>query len=194
MSLSPKREGRLTASSFAAAIGLNPYMSKQKLFRELTNVDPKFQGNEMTAWGNDHEQDAVNRYEAEYGVILSNTGDAQDFIICTANDWIGCTPDGFNDEIVTEFKCPFSLRVYPEIPAYYMPQVQGQMAIAKKQLSHFACWTPDDFGVWEVKFNQEYWEIELSLLKKFYGEWKSGEQPARGKKPVMPDVIITRIY
>jgi len=194
MSLSPERKGRLTASVFAAAIGLNPYMSRQKLFRQLEGIDAPFQGNEMTQWGNDHEQDAVDAYESEFGVILSNAGNDQKFIICSDNDWIGCTPDGFNGDIVTEFKCPYSMNLYPDIPAYYMPQIQGQLGITKNKISHFACWTPENLGVWEVEFDQEYWEYELALLNNFYIQWKNKEQPARAKKPVMPQININRIY
>jgi len=194
VSLSPHRAGRLTASVFAAAIGLNPYMTRQKLYRELTGIDERFMGNEATQWGIDHEQDAVDQYEAEFGVILDKSGADQQFIICSDNGWMGCTPDGFHNDTLIEIKCPHSLNLYPDVPAHYMPQVQGQMAIANKHECHFICWTPDDFAVWEVEFHREYWEQELELLAKFYEQWKADEQPPRSSKPVMPDVKTNRIY
>ncbi len=139
MSLSPKRSGRLTASNFAAAMGLNPYMSRQKLYRQLMGLEPKFEGNEMTQWGQDHEQDAVDAYEAEMGVICTNTGENQKFVIPPDLDWLGCTPDGFTQKGLVEFKCPYSQELYQNVPGYYMPQIQGQMLITGMLVCDFVC-------------------------------------------------------
>ena len=58
MTLSPERNGRLTASLFASAIGIG-YDSRQKLWRQLTGREERFQGNAHTQWGSDHEKDAI---------------------------------------------------------------------------------------------------------------------------------------
>jgi len=194
MALSTKRKGRLTASNFAAAMGLNPYMSRQKLFRQFEGLEPRFEGNDMTEYGNLHESDAVDAYEAISGDILSNAGDDQKFIIHPKHDWLGCTPDGFvSDTHIVEFKCPYSQKLYELVPAYYMPQIQGQMAIIGADACDFVCWTPFEIAVWKVYFNEEYWGKELGLLDKFYKSWKSGEEPKRAKKPIMPEIKAERI-
>jgi putative phage-type endonuclease len=197
MSLDPRREGRLTASNFGAAIGINPYMSRQKLFRTLKGREPKFEGNEMTEWGNLHEMTAVNAYEADQGVTVLKSGNGQEFVIGVEHDWMGCTPDGFAmDDKIVEVKCPWS-KMYSEIPAYYMAQIQGQMAITGEKSCDFVVWFLEDkegdtadaeLAVWRVEFSEEYWAVELELLKKFWASVQADEEPKRSKKPVMPDV------
>ncbi len=195
MSLPLERKGRLTASNFAAAMGLNPYMSRQKLYRQLMGLEPKFEGNEMTQWGQDHEQDAVDAYEAEMGVICTKTGDEQEFVIRgePALDWMGCTPDGYNGRRLIECKCPYSQNLYDSIPDYYMPQIQGQMTITGCGECDFVCWTPNDLAVWRVYFDETYSELMVTELLSFYETWKAGKEPKRTKKPVMPEVKIERI-
>jgi hypothetical protein len=75
-----------------------------------------------------------------------------------------------------------------------MPQIMGQMAITGLTKCHFVCWTPDDLAIWEVEFNQEYWDIELECLKKFWQSWQDNVEPKRSKKPAMPDIVKNRIY
>jgi hypothetical protein len=74
--LSPKREGRLTASIFASAIGIG-YDSRQKLWRQLTGREDRFAGNEATQWGNDCELLAIDAYEALTGNLVECAGDNQ---------------------------------------------------------------------------------------------------------------------
>jgi uracil-DNA glycosylase len=193
MSLSPERNGRLTASNFAAAMGVNPYMSRQKLYRQLTGIDEPFTGNQATEWGQAHEVDAIDAYEAEFGVILDKSLDDQEFVIHPDNDWLGATVDGFNGAAVIEAKCPYSLRLYDDVPEHYMPQIQGQMEITGRDVCHFICWTPDEFAVWEVVHRKDYIEAMIALLDRFYKSWKAGEEPRRAKKPILPKVTTARI-
>lgn len=191
MSLSPERKGRLTASIFASAIGIG-YDSRQKLWRQLTGREEAFAGNDATQWGSDHEQFAIDRYEAVTGNIVECGGNGQSFVIL--NDWIGCTPDGVvNGEINIEAKCPFSMRIYGCIPAHYMAQVQGQMAITGFNQTHFIVWTPEDFEVYEVGFNKEYWLHMYELLAEFRQYLLDDLEPKRKKKPVLPAIEYTRI-
>jgi putative phage-type endonuclease len=188
VSLSPKRAGRLTASVFANAMGIG-YDSRQKLFRTLTGREERFQGNAATEWGSANEQNAIDRYEVETGNLVESAGDRQSFIIHPDHDWLGCTPDGYvNNEIVIEAKCPASMSVYGKIPDHYMPQVQGQMAITKTKQAHFIVWTPEDFEVYEVHFDEDYWAEAFTLLKEFYDYWQADEEPKRKKKPILPTV------
>jgi putative phage-type endonuclease len=191
MSLSPERAGRLTASVFASAIGIG-YDSRQKLWRQLTGREEAFAGNEATQWGQDHEQFAIDEYEYVTGNIVQNSGDRQVFVM--ADDWLGCTPDGIVDnKINVEVKCPFSLRQYFTVPAHYMPQIQGQMAITGTKLTHFICWTPDDIEVYEVSFNVSYWQQCLELLTEFWEHVKTDTEPKRKKKPTLLNVTFKRL-
>jgi len=192
MSLSPKREGRITASVFASAMGIG-YDSRQKLWRTIKGLEPKFEGNAATEWGSEHEQDAIDRYEIETGNLVWSCGDNQGFVIDQDHDWLGCTPDGYTEDAVIEVKCPASLRLYGKIPDHYMPQVQGQMMICDFDTAHFVVWTPDDFEVYEVAKDAEYIAEMLDLLIEFKQYVDSDTEPKRKKKPILPKVTYEKI-
>ena len=190
--LSPKREGRITGSVFASAMGIG-YDSRQKLWRTIKGLEPKFEGNAATEWGSEHEKDAIDQYEIETGHIVTNGGDKQQFVISKEYDWLGCTPDGEVGDIVIEAKCPASLNLYGKVPDHYMAQVQGQMFICEKPKCHFVVWTPLDFEVYEVHRSEEYIKQMLDLLKEFKEYIDSDTEPKRRKKPVLPEVTYRKI-
>jgi putative phage-type endonuclease len=193
MSLSPEREGRLTASVFASAIGIG-YDSRQKLWRQLTGREEKFAGNSATEWGSDNEHHAITAYEVATGDIVQSAGGKQGFVISASHDWLGCTPDGYvGSDIVVEAKCPASMNLYGRVPDNYMPQVQGQMFITGRKLGHFVCWTPESLEVHEVPFDEEYWHVCIFALSEFYSCWKSDLEPPKRKKPILPTVNYVRI-
>ena len=204
MALDPRRKGRLTASNFGAAIGINPYMSRQKLFRTIKGLEPKFTGNEMTEWGNTHEITAVDAYEADQGVLTTKSGDEQEFVIDTVFDWMGCTPDGFtSSDRLIEVKCPW-VKMYPDIPVYYMAQIQGQMAITLTNECDFVVWYMADkeetdlskaeLAVWRVKFSDDYWQAMVLLLEDFWQSVQDDVEPKKRKKPVMPTVEYELLF
>ncbi len=196
MSLSPKRAGRLTASSFANAIGIG-YDSRQKLWRRITGREPRFEGNAATQWGSDNEINAIRQYEVATGEIVQSAGDKQGFFIHPQHDWLGATPDGFvtfsDKQIVIEAKCPASMQLYGKVPDHYMPQIQGQMAITDKPAAHFICWTPDAFEVFYVPADAEYWQQCLELLTEFWACVQQDIEPPKRKKPILPPAIYTRL-
>ncbi len=192
MSLSPKRAGKLTASNFANAIGIG-YDSRQKLWRQLTGREEPFQGNAATEWGVAHERDAIRQYQVVTGELVDTSGQSQEFFIHSVLDWLGCTPDGFAGQTVIEAKCPASLQAYGKVPDHYMPQLQGQMAITGKSLAHFICWTPDEFEVWEVPADAEYWRECLELLTEFWVCVKDNTEPPKRKKPTLPIVEYRKL-
>ena len=196
LSLSPERAGRLTASVFANAIGIG-YDSRQKLWRQLTGREEKFQGNAATEWGAANEKNAIRQYQVVTGELVDRGGQNQEFFIHPVLDWLGCTPDGFvckgQMSIVLEAKCPSSTKLYGKVPDHYMPQLQGQMAITGKSLAHFVCWTPYDFEVWEVPADQEYWQQCLKLLTEFWLCVKENREPPKRKKPTLPTVEYRKI-
>lgn len=196
MTLSPQRAGRLTASVFANAIGIG-YDSRQKLWRQLTGREERFQGNAATQWGSDNEVNAIRQYEIMTGNLVENAFNGQEFVIHPEHDWLGCTPDGIVwdhlEKIVIEAKCPASMNLYGEVPAHYMPQVQGQMRITDSDLAHFVCWTPEGFEAFEVSRNEEYWQECFALLSEFWDCIKKDEEPKKRKKPTLPTVNYRKI-
>jgi len=189
MSLSPEREGRLTASTFASAMGINKYQTRQKLYRQILKIDPRFDGNEMTQWGEDNEQNCCDGYELNQSVIVYHSGKNQKFRKHPNHDWLGCTPDGFTDDRLVEFKCPYN-KMYDTAPAHYVAQIMGQMAITGMAQADLVAWTPEELRIWRIDFSQEYWDMQLGLLQDFWQCVKDKEEPKRRKKPTMPSVEI----
>lgn len=187
MTLSPEREGRLTGSVWAAAMGINPHQSRQALYRQLKGIDEPFTGNEATEYGNANEPNAVDAYEAHQGVIVQKSGERQAFVIHPEYDWLGCTPDGHTEQRLVEFKCPY-YKMYDEPPAYYIAQTIGQMACTGFTECDLAAWSPDELKIWRIEFSAEYWDQMLALLILFWQDVQNGVEPKRRKKPVMADV------
>mgnify|MGYP003640894108 CR=1 FL=1 len=180
MSLDPRRAGRLTASMVGAAIGVNKFCSRQKAWR-LAVGQEVFEGNEMTAWGNDHESEACKQYEVETGEIVQQSLGNQ--IFYTFEDWLGATPDGKTNNFLIEFKCPFSQKIPDEVPPHYMAQVQVGMKITNRLIAHLCYWTPQQFLIFSVERDVDYYEQILPLMKDFYSDMQKEDQPKRQKKP-----------
>lgn len=181
---------KLTSSNFAAAIGLNPYQSRQKLWRCLNGLESRPFVAAMQ-WGIDHESDAVAGLEALTGRFLRETGDRQKHYTIMGNDesWTyGSTPDGRDGSVGAEVKCPG--KMWDDPPLYYLPQLIGQAHIAGFDEILFSAWTPEDQRVWVYKHDPAYWEWMEPLLSKFMQDWDEGVEPKRAKKPALPDIVL----
>lgn len=196
MSLSSERDGRLTASNFGAAMGIDPNRSRSKLFKETIGVIDKFAGNEMTQYGNDNEMNAIDAYELDQRVFVDNCGDDQVFLKHPEHDWLGCTPDGrvMTENRLVEVKCPWG-KMHTEAKPQYIAQTMGQMAITGAKECDLAVWSPDELRIWRIKFSQEYWDAQLPLLEYFWQCVLDKTEPKpfhkdRNPKPVMPTVDI----
>ena len=180
----------MTASNFAAAIGVNPYISRQKLYREIIGEEPPFEGNDMTAYGTEHEPDAVFAYEAHTGALTEETG----FWVHPEHDWLGASPDRLvGDAGLLEAKCKFSGELWETVPGHYMAQIQGQLVIANRLFCDFVSWSPTGLAIFRVPLSGEYWNAMFPLLEKFWQSVINLEEPKRAKKPVMPEVKYERI-
>tara|TARA_R110000782_G_scaffold221552_1_gene308743 strand:+ start:233 stop:820 length:588 start_codon:yes stop_codon:yes gene_type:complete len=180
MSLDPRRAGRLTASMVGAAIGVNKYCSRQKAWRLAVGKE-NFEGNEMTAWGNNYESEACKSYEVETGEIVQESLDSQRFYLF--EDWLGATPDGKTNDFLIEFKCPFFQKIPDEVPDHYMAQIQVGMQLVGMDACHLVYWTLQQFVIFEVQKDIKYYEQILPLMKDFYSDMQKKEPPKRQKKP-----------
>ena len=189
---------KLTSSNFAAAMGLNPYMSRQKLFRVLTHREEREPINEDIQRGLDNEPRAVAAAEAITGLIFSRTGDNQkhyedvELAGGIAVPVYGTTPDGDCGSTGLEVKCPRQLKDEP--PVHYLPQVQGQCWIAGFDSVIFAQWVEDEGErAWVIHRSDEYIIAMKELLKDFRLCLIKDEAPKRRKKPILPTLNIVRI-
>jgi hypothetical protein len=182
----------ITSSNFAAAIGLNPYCSRQKLFRQLSGIESRDPPNAFMEWGTLNECNAVAAAEAETGILFRDTGERQKhYTINGGEHEYGTTPDGRYQAIGVEAKCPQS--VWDEPPAYYLPQIIGQAKIATFDEVLFACWTPEETRIWRYEFDPKHWLWLYPLLNSFMDDLTAGTQPKRQKKPDPPVITLERI-
>lgn len=183
IALDPRRKGILTGSQVGGAIGVSPYASRQETWRLITGRKI-FEGNEATEYGSAMESSAVLAYEIKTDTIVQKSLDSQEFIMY--EDWLGITPDGYVGDIYFEAKCPFSLRIPEEVPPHYMAQVQVGMKITKRLIAHLCYWTPKKLKVFEIKYNDEYWQAVLPLMLEFNQYLKDDVEPKRKGQPILP--------
>eukprot|EP00741_Cyanophora_paradoxa_P004423 tig00000802_g4293.t1 len=168
------RAGRLTASSFGSAIGFFD-RSRLDLWEQKVGLGAPFESNEAMRWGEAHEAAAAAAYEQITGRPLQKVS----FALYRPNDarysWIGASPDGLvGEEGSVEIKCPFNRgrpeegKPYPEVPIYYMAQVQGVMEVAQRSWCDVVCWTPRGLALYRVPRDRAYWAACFALLDDFW--------------------------
>lgn len=186
-----EREGKLTASAFGQAAGLAPG-SRQQLWRRTLGLET-FEGNEATQWGEDNESVAIEAYKAN---VMADGEDPTlvGFIPHPTMAWLGGSPDLLvGTEGMGEVKCPFNQTIYPEIPPYYMAQMQGLLQITDRKWCDFIVWTPQAMSVRRVYRSDEYWDWLHLRLADFWVWVCAQVEPPREKKQPVPDHIKVKV-
>ena len=173
------RKFRLTASNFGAAAGRNRFRSPKQLVQDM--LYGEFKGNDATRWGSEKESVAFGDYvDRKRGEFAADGRPEESFFVtqsglhvCAEAGWLAASPDGHVneglDKGLLEIKCPYSRRIYPSIPDYYVDQVQGLCAILGYQWADFVVWTPEQMQVQRVDFDTRYWQGQLRpALVAFY--------------------------
>ena len=126
------RKNVLTASSLAAALGKDHFLSKEELL--LNKIEEKpYVPNEITEWGVKYEDIAIAYYEELYNVKVLDFG----LVPHPSFKAFGASPDGIcddtgNDEYtgrMVEIKCPPKRKFTKTVPNHYLMQVQGQLEV-----------------------------------------------------------------
>ena len=174
--LSEERNGKITASSVGAILGLkgafsNAKLAKKNLILTMLGRAPKSFSSKAMSHGNDWEVYAVNKYlaQSEFDTV-SYFGEEQKFY--SIDKWIGATPDGsVGYDGLIEVKCPFSEK-YTEASDNYYAQMQIQMLCANKEWCDFIVFYSDSDELYVKRyFRSEIWLLEnLPKLKKFWDE------------------------
>ncbi|XP_023769765.1 uncharacterized protein LOC111918319 isoform X2 [Lactuca sativa] len=190
-----QRMCKLTASTFAQAIGFWPNRRVQLWLEKIGVVEP-FTGNLSTCWNNIKEEEALRRYIRITGnsVIFPdfhvsrnlNSGENQN----QNRNWLAASPDGVIDKKVyglpyrgvLEIKCPFykgdMRKGYPwtQVPYNFIPQAQGLMGVLDCDWMDFYVWTPKGSSLIRIYRDLDYWEVLKMALSDF---WWGHVQPAR---------------
>ena len=174
-----RRHNIVTASQAWSAV-----YDRKKLWREKTFREPPFEGNEMTQWGNDHEEDAIQAFE----VHMNDICESSNKLLVHPDLPVGATSDAFLNGVVVEVKCPYTQKIYPTIPDRYWVQMQIQMLVAQANgyknavAAHFVVWTPDEFHTELVQYDQEFIDWYIPLAQEFMGFVQDDKEPPRYKR------------
>ncbi len=196
MTLSPMRCGRITGSRVAAALGMSPYDTRDDVMRAMVRqhwgeVD-EFEGNAATRWGVEHEQDGIDAYERQTG-LLTHSG--QEFATHPEHDWLGVTPDGLvGSGGLLEVKCPRWARyaTADDVP-HYVAQVQLQLAVCDRSWGDLAVWRPWSLAVSRIPRDHEWLDDHLAALEAFHAEYEATvasetlSAPHRASRDIVPD-------
>ena len=166
------RQGRLTASNFGTAAGVNPYSSRKKALR-IANGSEAWTGNTQACqWGTQNERNAVKDYMVRTGNVVVSKG----FFTHPHYDWLGGSPDGLvGDEGMIEVKCPFIKQTpHARIPVYYYCQVNGLLEILGRNWCDFVSWTPTSMKIYRVYRDDLLWQYLLDRYTWFYAYMKRG--------------------
>lgn len=184
-----ERSLRITASNFGKICKMRPKTSLSNTIKNL--LYGTFTGNKATKYGNESEARAILEFEKMYNLKVAPCG----LFIGEKEYYLAASPDGFiiENDFLIEVKCPFTiakmnptegiqtgkitfativdgaLKLKRNHNYYY--QVQGQLAIANKQICYFIIWSP--FGILIEQVKVTYF-ISISILneitpiEKFY--------------------------
>jgi putative phage-type endonuclease len=163
------RGNMLTASDAATALGTNPYEKPKDLILKKCG-HKKFDGNQATLHGNKYEDEARDIYCARYNEVAHEIGLRPH----PEHTWLGGSPDGITESgKLLEIKCPLKRDIKPEVPVYYMPQLQLLMEILNLETCDFIQYKPSEltwpgpaeFVVVHVPRDRQWFQESLPVLR-----------------------------
>ncbi len=167
-----RRKG-IGASDVATIIGASPWSTPYQLWLDKTGRKQAFEGNAATVRGQELESKARSRYELETledmppGIAIHPKYD-----ICRAS------LDGIraDNKLILEIKCMgeknHALAMAGQIPEYYIPQMQFQLAATGADVCHFFAFGPDESSklievVPDIKMQGELISAAMTFWEKF---------------------------
>jgi putative phage-type endonuclease len=195
-----QRRGKLTASNLGQAVGMTPWGSPQALTAQLRldqhpaeDADkpsddpllhkPTKKSNPALSWGTNKEPCGVLEYVTATGTHVEPTG----FWTHADLDWMGGSSDGLlGSDGILEIKCPYSRRLYAEVPPYYYLQVNALMEITGREWADLFVWTPDAVKCWRIRRNALAFGHLCNYYANFFGSVASGVKPPNPSKELLP--------
>lgn len=146
------RNDMITASDWAAAIGKNPYSTRNKLIRGKCGEKQFFFGKHMQH-GVKYESVANAIYEYRNKVEVIEFG----LLPHPKYNFLGASPDGITKNgIMLEIKCPPKRVITGEPPLYYWIQVQGQLEVCDLDRCDFLECKIEEYALDIDYFNDNY--------------------------------------
>lgn len=167
------RYSKIGCSDLADIMGCgfgSPYKKYCEKIYEIEIPD-----NEDMKRGRDNEAIALAAFNYEYA-------SDRDLLPCVAisdeHEWLMCSFDGWDGQTSVEIKCPRKCH-HKEIPLYYIPQLQGSMAVSNAEIAHFWSWYNGTGELFSVKRDQQYIDEMLLRAKEFYDRVISFNPPPK---------------
>ena len=185
------RKGKLTASNFGAAAGVNPYVSRRKALRQTLGLETFTGSNEACLWGTKNERNAIKDYMVRTGNVVTSKG-----LFTHPNySWLAGSPDGLiGEEGMIEVKCPFvKMTPHTRIPPHYYCQINGLLEILDRQWCDFVSWTPTEMKIYRVYRDDECFQYLLDRYTLYYACMKRGCESIPNMKKYEKDAILKRI-
>jgi putative phage-type endonuclease len=195
------REGMLTASDAATALGQNPYQTPEDLwFRKVGRK--KWEGNQATMHGTLLEPVARDLYDERTGRKTHEIGLVQHPV----HRWLGGSPDGVTEDgFLIEIKCPMSRKIEPKVPKHYEAQIQLLLEILDIEECDFVQYRPEpfEFEVTRVSRSREWFATSLPIMKTFWDSVVEGrkkgfvcevtDEPIKSLDPVVEDAPLCEV-
>lgn len=163
------REGMLTASDAATALGVNRYETPEKLLIKKV-LKLKWAGNAATAHGTLLEPIARDMYDERYGKKSHEIGLVQHPV----HKWLGGSPDGVTEDgLLIEIKCPLTRKIESKVPVHYMPQIQLLLEILDLEECDFIQYKPagekpEEFNVVRIQRSRQWFAESLPVMQAFW--------------------------
>jgi putative phage-type endonuclease len=119
------RNNIITSTDVSTILDLNKFQNKRDLILKKIN-NKTSSPNEAMEWGNFFEDIACSIYSKINNKKVYNLG----LLIHDVYKFLGASPDGLiENNYLLEIKCPFSQKIYKNIPINYWIQTQIQMEV-----------------------------------------------------------------
>ena len=163
------RSKRLTGSRFGAAAGVNVFCSPHQLLKD--SLWPVKFSNAFTEYGTKMEPVAADLFEKYIQCKVTYPG----LVVCSEMPYLAASPDGIvhlpdGSLALLEIKCPARKKFYPEVPPYYMAQIQGCAGLLGLKEIFFVTYVPDQpLKVERLPFDEDYFfNFLLPKLQEWY--------------------------
>ena len=193
------RKEIITATDVSTILESNKFETKKELLEKKINNCEKI-STEVTEWGNFFEDIAISIYSNINNLKINEVG----LFIHPKHKWLGASPDGImeNDKLI-EIKCPFSQKIFNQVPINYWIQTQIQMEVCnieetilfvcsfeKKKLEQVLYQGKKDNINWSlinckefvIKRDSNWFNSNFSRIKEFYSDLMYYKKNGLGKK------------
>lgn len=175
----------LTSSRFAAAIGLNPYCSRKKLWRQLMGKQDPDPVNDDMQFGMDNEDKVADMYYelfgAKNGWTMSTYGLRE---IPSMRGFAGSVDRIVTDKIGNKWVLEIKTTRYGNrgyVPVYHIVQCIALCEAMEVPFADYICWSePDDICYCvRIRYKKQIWEIIGNRMLNFFKYVFNKKEPPR---------------